>query len=283
MTIALTTRMTLPFTPQRYQGQAGEVPRFHIRVPNWADRDEMGLNLYRAGLQSQDTQQLRSLMISEMFEVFGDEARAEEAANFLEGHWQKEEVDARELARWGAQERERLADVAAAPGADIPAQEPMPEQMVTIRDRARANTIIMEVTSKSERVRNFVADQEAHDIRFRIVMVQLHLAAVEGLGMALIHDARGLVIPECVETLRTSLMEKAGDGSLWDELIGEISSHYNLTATERGNSGSPLANSSDQDGSTSSSGASAPNAGRSARRKNQTKVRSNTGRRRVGA
>lgn len=272
--IPLTSTRTIPFFPPSLKKDHPKV-EFTLRVPNFQDRDELGIRLYQMGLKNVTTETVRSLMISEMF-TFWDIERAEKEAAWLEGHWQNSEMDQEDMSAWARQEQQRLLDIAELPAnADIPEMKEQPPMRCSVRDRAKSNLLVQEIVDASQPLRDKIADQQAYGVRYQMAMARMHILAVRGMQPPLklaIED--NLVSTASMEEIRDRLA-RLGGAQPWKDLLNHVESLYALPEIERGNSVSPLGNSSEGNGSPAPSGELEPSAGPS--------TTSNIGRTRAGA
>ena len=247
MSIPLTTKRRLGFMPPDLRAEHPEIV-FEIRVPSYQDRDEIGLRLYRLGLREISTDNIRALMISELFELpftgtvpegVTPEAAADAAAAanamFLEGVWTQDQLDANEQSEWEMQEQQRLADIAAGANPE-PEAKPRPPRRTGVRDRAKVSLLVQDMVDGSQKVRDKLADQQSYDIHYRIAMVRLHLAGIIGLNTKFSMSG-GLVDFACIESLREELGHLSTIA--YNELVQEIINLYELPTVEVGNSDLP--------------------------------------------
>lgn len=270
----LTADQTIPYTPPSLLADK-ELGReahptlgkavFHITLPTFQERDEIGVLIYRMGVRQVSNQNIRSLMVSELYEIY-DEETADETARFLESHWQLSEQDQLDINLWTEQEIQRLADIDA--DADpklIPPAKPKPELRTTVRNRARVDMIVQDIVDRSQRTRDKLADQQMYDTRFRNITVRIQLGKGGWTGLK--------TVPEFEESLGTRVVTAASLEALrgelaavpvsWIELAEACADSYDVSETERKNSDSPPLNGSPPDGSSSESAASEANGGSS--------------------
>lgn len=270
----LTAGQTIPYTPPSLLADE-ELGReahptlgkavFNIALPTFQERDEIGVLIYRMGVRQVSTQNIRALILSELFEIY-PEAEADELARFLESHWQLSEADQADINAWTEQEIQRLADIE--DGADpklIPEAKPRPELRTTVRNRAKVDMLVQEMVDRSQRVRDKLADQQMYDTRFRNITVRIQLGKGGWSGLKTepeFEDNLGVrvVTEAAIEKLRTELAEVP---VAWLELAEACADSYDISETERKNSGSPPLNGSPPDGSSSESGESELNGGSS--------------------
>lgn len=282
MATHLSTKRTLLFMPPSTADEHPEI-RFHIRIPTFQDKDDIGMILYAQGLRRISDEHIRALLVSELYvmrereavddalrEQDGDlsdadresarrrgEARAEEDAMFLDGVWQRQMLDQAALDQWLARQREAIADIKdgapplAVDDPDNALAEPRPASLVSARERARVTIMAQQVVDFSERVRVAQAEQQLYDSRVNVVMARMHIADVEGLGLKLEHRG-GLVTDGSIEVLRERLQAKSV--TAWRELVAHINQQYELPKVEKGNSDSPRENISPVSGSPETGG-----------------------------
>jgi hypothetical protein len=278
--IPLTTGQTLPFTidalgtfipPNTELGELGHViPHptisFQLRVPGWDDRDMIAARLYSLGVREVSSDQIRSLMISELYSIFPDEAEADDNARFLEGFWQRQQQFSLATAEWDEQEAIRRQDAIIA-GIEFEAA-PRPVETTSPRERARAALLTSDLTDGSERLRNKLTDQNLYNMRYAALMVRLVVAGWMGLKTEAAFEPRlaldaPVLSKATVDSLRSELMELDGTGAAWDELAAACEAAYDLPSSAEGNSSSQPGSSSLPAGSETKSTASDTSDGKS--------------------
>jgi len=278
--IPLTTGQTLPFTidalgtfvpPNPDLGELGHVIphptiKFQLRVPGWDDRDMIAARLYSLGVREVGSDQIRSLMISELYNIFPDEAEADDNARFLEGFWQRQHQFALAKMEWDEQEAIRRQDAIIAKIPFEPA--PQPVETTSPRERARAALLTSDLTDGSERLRNKLTDQNLYTQRYASLMARLVIAGWMGLKTEATFEPRlaldaPVLSKATVDSLRSELMELDGTGAAWDELTAACEAAYDLPSSAEGNSSSQPGSSSLPAGSETKSTASDTSDGKS--------------------
>ncbi len=263
MSIPLTADQTLPFTPPALAAlwdsapptdpRPGERPVFFLRVPTWEDRDMVGIRLFRMNVREVTPNQIQALLINELFEVMEDEDKADDAARFIEGFWQRQAMFQLDMSVWNEQEAQRLSDIREHPGLenDYP-QMPLPPERTTIRERARASMLTTFVQDNSQALRDKLADQQGYDKRYKAVIARLQVAGWTGLETpATMHE--NMLTSGAIEALRSEIHELDPTGNAWTQLVVEIESFWDLSPSAEKNSSSPPGSTSPPSGSTSQS------------------------------
>ncbi len=232
---------------------------FAHRAPTFEDRDQIGIKIYRMGVREVSTETIRQLIISELYEIEADEAKAEENAMFLEGFWQRQTAYQELMEKWTLQEAERLIDQAE--GAEDIEPAPKPDELVTRKERARAHILVTEVTDVSQRLRDKIADQQGYDQRFRIVTVRLMLWDWEGLECRPARDDNNVLTAQCIEDLRRELSDR-GLETAFDEVADTINHSFAMDASTEKNFDSPPGTSSPPNGSPTKKGGSGKGGGK---------------------
>ncbi len=241
MTASQTASATETFTPLALRGRSPQ-PAFIFKVPTWADKDDINLLIYRSGVRSVSTEQIRAVVISECERLLGAEKGAE-AATFFDGHWQLQEMEEIAHGEWWEQEEQRLIDRAGGASEEDAPQAPKPQPLTTIQGRARAAMLMQEIIDNSDRVRDMLADQQDYERRYDMLVFRLQCVGLVNFKTKLERDDSGLITPECVEAIRTEI-----DNIGWDKVTGYAKAMYDLTESERKNFDSPPENISDQSG-----------------------------------
>jgi hypothetical protein len=216
--------------------------RFLLSIPTATDRDQVNGRLIQLGLRQITQEQLRALLIEELFEHdwgkgdrAANEAEAEEIANFLDGCWMRQEAHNDAIQRWQEQEIERTLDEAN--GALPRPRADLPPKVLTVRENARLNVLVETMMAGNQRLRDAAAMMNDFTRRVQITQARIHIIGVQNvdLGFELVRDPRTNALPE--EAV-LALREKVDDAS-WRDLVGFINRMYALTETEVKNFDSP--------------------------------------------
>ncbi|MBX9814080.1 MAG: hypothetical protein K2X76_05200 [Sphingomonas sp.] len=250
----------------------GTPPTFMIKVPTTLERDMLNPRLLQLGLTTASDEAMRASMIEALYEidwkseidgVGNNEAYADDLADFLDGYWQREQIEVEARQRWNAQETERLLDIAA--GAPVrPAEEKMP-RLISPREAAKAK-LLGDRVLETPRLRKLLAKKLDFSRRNALLLVRMHVVAVTGIeGVSLSRDVRDDALEEQAaldlrETLEQRYGKAAGEAA-WLELVTQIDRLYSLDEFEMGNSASPLEKRPDRTGSTEPNGAIATSGG----------------------
>jgi hypothetical protein len=247
-------------------------PEFQIRTPTPLERDQLSSRLLELGLTNVSQEQIRASMIEALYEIDwaaeGDdivadeerlgfnEGRAEEHATFLDGIWQREDVQVTAYAKWREQETERVLD--RLDGAPEREATPMPTRIVSVRDEARAR-LLADRLLETPRMRRLVAKQIDFGRRNAMLIARINLLGVISpvLSPFAPDPVSNLVAESDVERMRGELAAAYGAklaGQAWVELVDRIDTLYRLDEFETGNFDSPLEKPSDPTGSTGPSG-----------------------------
>jgi len=251
--IYLTTSRIHPFTPQTLENRDPK-PVFQIRIPAFAERDQISTILFANGFVPVAVEHGRALLIEAIYETqVGDtpeerEAAAEETVLWLEGYWQRAEAYNRAIEQWNEQETVRLADIDL--GAPFRPQAPKPERTFTPRESARATRLGVEMLDRWQPYRELQARHASQSIIQEVLTTRLFIAGWTGLETKFESDGQKMT-EACTEALRGEIGVLA-----WDALVREVHTMFFVNGTTRGNSESPLEQSSNQDGSPNASGAS---------------------------
>lgn len=268
--VPLTAGRTIPFhipalgkfIPAEGDEPAHVIPNedivFHLRIPTWEDRDMIALRIYSLGVREITPEQIQAMTVSEMFEVYDDEERAERDSTWLESHWSAQKQYREALQNWAEQEAIRRLDAKEAKRKFK--EEAPPKDPSTARDKARANLVVQEVTDKSRRLREKLADQQLYEKRFQHTMARLQIAGWVGLATEATFDRAPAMDAPClsketIEQLRGELEALDSTGAAWEELIAEAGGMFDLPRSAEKNLSSLPGNTSPPNGSkTPSSG-----------------------------
>jgi hypothetical protein len=278
--IPITAGPTEPFSPDALGtfipentelGQEAHVIKhpeilFLLRIPTWADRDLMAMRMYSLGVREVGPDQIRALMISELYTLFPDDNEADEAARFMEGFWQRQQNYVTKMAEYEEQEALRRGDALLAKVAFEAA--PQPVDPITPRERSRAALLQADVIDCSERLRNKLTDQQLYNHRYKAIVARLTIAGWMGLKTEAAFETRAsldapVLTKETIEALRGELMELDQTGAAWDELTDKCERMFDLPRGTEKNSSSPAGSSPPPAGSTTSSTESASSDGSS--------------------
>jgi hypothetical protein len=255
------------------------VPSFLIRYPSSFDRENLNSRLLDLGITTVTKEQVRASIIESLFEIdwskegapgatspdFKSDDYAEEMAQFLDGIWQREEIQLSAFNEWRKQESERLLDIMH--GAPAVPALPTPPRVISVRDESRA-TLLLDRVSQTPRMRVITKRQLEFSSRNAVLLIRMHVRGVAGIeGLELIPEPRQDALPdEQVTALREAIDTRYGSRvatNAWNELVEHIDQLYRLDEFEEGNSASPLVKPSDQTGSEEASGDTGTNGGAS--------------------
>jgi hypothetical protein len=273
----MTAKRTARFTPASLVDTDKECA-FVLRIPTPTERDRIGARLYELGVTTVSQETIRATLIDELFKqdwsvlasdgiVRNEEDRenfnelyAEECAEFLDGYWQRSEVDQEATSRWQEQEVQRVLDEAA--GAPARAPAPQPVRTIKSREHARAKLLVDDMQERSTRLRSLAARQMDYGRQNGTMMGRLHILSMEPKDPenwpVVLERVDDLITEESIDQLR----EHIGDGA-WREIVGGIDGHYALDEEEEKNFDSPPEKPSGQIGSHERSGESESSDGRS--------------------
>lgn len=226
-------------------------PKFFLKIPTSVEREQINSRLTSLGLAGVSQEMIRASMIEAMYEhdwgkglPADNEAEAEELAGFLDGIWQREEVQQRALAHYQEQEYERILDVSA--GAPIGERLPLPPRIISVREQAKAVMLIDTIMTASRRMRDLAARQMDFTRQNALMLVRINLVGVADLvtRLPIEPDPRDKALTEAVanevlESLSTNFGKVVGKLA-WDELCQKIDHLYRLDGFEEKNSDSPL-------------------------------------------
>lgn len=247
-------------------------PEFLLRTPTPLERDQISSRLLELGTTMVGQEQTRASMIEALYEIDwaaeGDEAvaeeeraafnetRAEEHASFLDGIWQREDIQINAFARWRDQETERYLD--AVEGAPQRLAAPMPVRIISVRDEARGRMLVNRLL-ETPRLRKLISRKIDYDRSNRILIARITLLGVTSpLLSPFAPDPSNNLVPEAaVEQMRKELEAAYGPKlaeEAWIELSDRIDALYTLDGFEAGNFDSPPGKPSDPTGLTEPSG-----------------------------
>lgn len=237
------------WTPPSQEKLAKKAIQLRIAPPTPLHEDQLNMHLSVLGLTQISDSDIRATIINELFNIYEaegkDAAKAEADANFLDSIWTRSSVYQEMCQDWALRDRQRRIDIASGiPEEKLPYEE-MPAALVSARDSARHLTLIREITGKSINVRMMVAEKQNAAKNANDLMVKMHvLPEAQNFSFEDGRNDLGILSDDDISRLKQSM--EVGD---WDALIGKIDSLYSFSKEEEGNSGLPLEDGSNQNGS----------------------------------
>lgn len=143
---------------------------FLLSVPTADEFDRLPWRLYQLGVDTVSTQTARAILVEELYAVY-DQAEADEHATFLDDFWQRRESQDAASERWKAQEAQSVLDRAA--GRPPRALGPIPQPLVSAREKARAQLIFDHVSKSSLRMQEVVRRQAGARQEVAVMMTRL--------------------------------------------------------------------------------------------------------------
>lgn len=252
----------------------GNSPVFVIKVPTAIEREQINVRLVEMGLTTISDEQVRASLIETIYEVdwcselqradLDLETYRDQTASELESFWQRQRVQSQAMAEWSEQATERLLDMFnGAPRTDW--EEP-PVRVVSVREEAKMQ-LLVDRLMEEPRMRRILARKLDFSRRNAMIIVRIHLRAVDGLGIDPVPDPFTDALSEqSAAAVREALEQRYGrerGDRAWLELVAFIDGLYVLEDFERGNFDSPLAKRPDPTGSPEPSGDTSINGGNS--------------------
>ena len=219
---------------------------FGAQMPSEAEFDELGFELFRHNISPITQQSYRAAMITEIYSLY-DEATADEYAGLLDQHWSAEELYNQQMDDWHMHEELRLDDMSKDPNLSIKRRE-LPQRTMGVRERSRAVMLATEIAEKSAKMRDLTVKMQTYPKRQAAGMARLLLTGWSGFATPF-EKENGIVPQETYDALRAEIGKEA-----IAELEQTVTSFDRLSEMEKGNSASPLENSSDQNSSLEPSG-----------------------------
>lgn len=253
--VPLTSDTPVLFTPP---GMDENEFQLKIVPPTPRHEDQLSSHIAVLGLVKVGEDELRAIMISELFEMFPEE-EADQKANFLDSCWTRMQIEAERWQAW--QRRDEEARIDEANGAPKLAREPLPEPLISARDKANAKLLLKDIRDFSIRLRMKVAEQSEYGQKANRLMVRMHvLPDAKGFEFLDGRDAMGVLSDNDVLRLRDQIGADA-----FDAVVAKIDSLYSFSddSKEAGNSDSQSGSESDPIGSTEAPAGSASSAGNS--------------------
>lgn len=266
--IHVSAKGTKAFTPNSFLSDdppPKNPPTFTLLVPTFAQRDTLSSLLFHHGCMPMTRDHGRSVLISELYNVFYPEddpvwssqpipaniqrGDPDEIANFLEGYWQQAEIYEEICVQWGLQERERILDRLG--GAEETPGVPMPAPPYPARDTARAKRISLEMLEWSVPYRECQAQFADYDSREDLMLFRLFCDGWDGstaFTVPVVKDGTGKLTEDCVEQLREELAGLLGTDNAYKEVVIEIRAMMSLDKEQEKNSESPPGSSSSPSG-----------------------------------
>lgn len=229
----LTSDNPVLFTPPSEEQLAGKAKVFKVVPPTPLHEDQLTSHLAVLGHTRVTEDDIRAAMINACFEIWDDEAEAEEIANFLESVWQRNAMYNQLLNDWLEKDRERRLDIAA--GAPHMPPEPMPEALVKARDKARHVTLIRQIQQNSVNVRLLAVQQNNTAQTSNDLMVRMHVLP-EAKNFEFKHGRNELGI---LHEEDVSRMRQAMTSDDYTSLLLFIDGLYSFSKEEEGNLNSP--------------------------------------------
>jgi hypothetical protein len=242
------TNAPLPFTPLTTNKLVVPGP-FTVQITpvTMDDTDQLGYELFRHNIYPVSQETWRATMIDEIFSIY-DEAEAEETANLLDEFWQGEDTFQGELEQWLLQEQQRRFDIAH--GAKGLEQAPMPQRVVAMRRRHRAQLRANDILAASPKMRDLSIEMQTFSARSRSGIARMLIAGWSGASTE--YEFVGGIVPEAVYKALGREIGKSAIKEI-EEFVGQLGG---ISEIERGNSDLPLEKGSDLIGLPEQSGAS---------------------------
>lgn len=241
-----TSSIPLRFTPPCL-GDDTKV-EFTVLPITAADTDAVSAVLFRNNISPITTDTFRATLIDEIFNIFPDETIAEENAQILDEYWQCEDVYGEALARWNAQEEQRLFDEQH--GAPKTAQALLPQRSMSVRRRSQALLLVDRLREGSERIREITLQLREYEPAQRAGITRMVLQGWKGVSTPFGKESD--MVPPATYA---ALTEEIGRPAIL-ELEAFVNSQGALAPREVGNSGSPPDTEPAPTGSQETSGAS---------------------------
>lgn len=279
------------FTPEALK-KSDPVPVFYLHIPTYAQRDSLSQLLYAAGCMPVTVEHGRSVLVSELYEVYAlDPAAApprmvevevynpedpdnptttfeerpklhgdpDEMAAFLEGYFQRADIYEKIILDWGAQEKERLIDQLH--GAEKEDGLPLPPAPFTPRETARSTMMSMDMLDLSPAYRRLQSRYADYETREDLMLFRLFCAGWDGLETKPSFLKSGPIGEATTELLREELARLAkaagtDPNQFWLEVVHEIRQLMVVDKELEKNSESPRGKGSSPSGSHARSGGS---------------------------
>lgn len=269
------------FTPEGLK-KMDPPPVFYIHIPTYAQRDSLSQLLYATGCMPVTVEHGRSVLISELYEVYDPDPEnapprkvevevyneedpdnpivrleerpkllgdPDEMASFMEGYFQRLAIYEQLILDWGAQEKERLVDQMH--GAEAVEGMPIPPAPYSPREAVRATRISMDMLELSPSYRRLQSQHADYETREDLMLFRLFCAGWDGLRTKPAFLKSGPLGEATVEKLRQELarLDRQNPNQYWLEVVHEIRQLMHVDKELEKNSASPLGNDSSPNGS----------------------------------
>jgi hypothetical protein len=253
--VPLTSDHPVLFTPP---GMDEKKFQLKIAPPTPRHEDQLNSHIAVLGLTRVGEDELRAIMISELFNMFPEE-EAEKKANFLDSCWIRMQVEGERWQAWARRDEEARIDEAS--GAPRQPREAAPEPLLSAREKADARLLLNDIRQFSVKLRMKVAEQSDYGNKSNALMVRMHvLPEAKGFTFEDGRDDMGVLTENDVARLKNAIGATA-----FDSIVAKIDSLYSFgeKTADAGNSDSPSGKDSDPTGSTEASTGSVSSTGNS--------------------